>query len=426
MRNSDHRHHAIDALVVACTTPVHIYNLNSLNKKLQTWLQQVISEFFNDLNTNSEEILNAYFNLTSEKREKIQEQIEGFRKFDPPWVGFHEHAKNEILSTIASIKRKPKLLLQKNLKTGQEFLKIRGALHKEKIYGTSANKRSFRIPISQIGRSAKALDNIIDKVLKHDLFEHLKKYDSKMEAFSPDGITEFNKNRKIRVNFIKVRFSKDAIKDDEGLLQRIERQKAHNSSLYVSTRDNYCFAVLKKNGKRMYDVLTFYDAVNIVNHDLINKQTNIDQSVRNYFVEVNKDAQLLFTLSHNDVVYLPESGDVFTPANCSDDGYDEFWNNRAERNKRLFSVVKFSGNRCYFTPINMAEEISFVPFETKASEMEPEKRDAKIQKVYEFGAYKDCSPFHVEYVDGIRKQIKIQEYCIKIQLDRLGRIKPEM
>jgi CRISPR/Cas system Type II protein with McrA/HNH and RuvC-like nuclease domain len=74
----DHRHHAIDALVVACTTPVHIYNLNNLNKKLQTWLQQMKSEVFNELNFNTEEILNAYFNLISEKREKIQVQIEGF------------------------------------------------------------------------------------------------------------------------------------------------------------------------------------------------------------------------------------------------------------------------------------------------------------------------------------------------------------
>jgi len=420
----DHRHHALDALVVACTTPTHIHNLNNLNKKLQTWLQEARHEVFKNVNLSSDEILFAYFNLPAEKREKIQEQIEGFRKFDSPWDGFQEQTKNELLSTVASIKRKPKLLIQKNQKTGQEFLKIRGALHKETIYGTSANKYTFKVPISKISSMAKALDNIVDKELQGDLMNHIRNYESKKEAFSPDGIKEFNRNRKIKVNSVKIRFSKDAQKDDEGLLQRIERKNAHNKSLYVSTRDNFCFAVLIKDESRMYDILSFYDTVNIVNTDLMNGQKNIDQSVRRYFLEIHKEAQLLFTLSHNEVVYLPQTEELPIPLHQTDSCYDEFWNNRAERNKRLFIVVKFSGKLCYFVPVNMAKEISFTPLENKFSENVQLLEKGKTQKIFEFGSYKDSTPFYTEYTNGIRKQIKIQEHCIKVRIDRLGKIIP--
>ncbi|MEG1554705.1 MAG: type II CRISPR RNA-guided endonuclease Cas9, partial [Rikenellaceae bacterium] len=64
----DHRHHAIDALVVALTDKSDIYKLNNLNKELQDWLVNNKEQI--GLNTEDNEgILESCFNLFVKKRE---------------------------------------------------------------------------------------------------------------------------------------------------------------------------------------------------------------------------------------------------------------------------------------------------------------------------------------------------------------------
>ncbi len=77
----DHRHHAIDALVVALTEQWHIQRLNNLNKELQNWLEQN-KEKVNLVINEDETVLEAFFNLDEKRREEIQKKIEGFRKIE--------------------------------------------------------------------------------------------------------------------------------------------------------------------------------------------------------------------------------------------------------------------------------------------------------------------------------------------------------
>src|SRR5690606_8063409 len=94
----------------------------------------------------------------------------------------------------------------------------------------------------------------------------------------------------------------------EEALQRLERKKAYNKSLYVKTGDNYLFAVMEKDGERIFDLISFFDAVNLLKEEFNQAPDkgafNKDQVFKNYFEEKN-NAKLLFTLKQGDPVYMP-------------------------------------------------------------------------------------------------------------------------
>ena len=132
----DHRHHAIDALVVACTQPEHIKRLNDLNKELQAWLDKHRKELLPEFEGSPTELLDEILNLDVTKREKVFIQIEKFRNIEMPWLGFTEEAEQKIKGIIISIKPKDKLTIQ-NSKDGDPNIKIRGQLHEGTLYGKS-------------------------------------------------------------------------------------------------------------------------------------------------------------------------------------------------------------------------------------------------------------------------------------------------
>ena len=131
----DHRHHAIDALVVACTEQKHIQRLNNLNKELQDWLMKNRDKLNLVKEGTSDELLEAVLNLENGKREIILKEIDGFRNIELPWAGFKEEATRNIEGIIVSHKPKERLLTQIG-KLGEPVLKIRGALHDATLYGT--------------------------------------------------------------------------------------------------------------------------------------------------------------------------------------------------------------------------------------------------------------------------------------------------
>ncbi|WP_165027164.1 hypothetical protein [Dysgonomonas sp. ZJ279] len=148
--------------------------------------------------------------------------------------------------------------------------------------------------------------------------------------------------------------------------------------------------------------------------------------------------RVLFTLQQNDLVYLPinEEDPIW------DFSKDEFKNwitikeNKMSFAKRLYKVVKFTGKDCSFIPHNYANSISC------AKELSDEDKE-RIKNMYkdkavpkkelhfvEYGSYRDCSPFeHGEIfikeqtkLKSKEKPLKIQNTCIKINVDWLGNL----
>lgn len=94
----DHRHHALDALVVACTSRSHIKYLNSLNS----------------LSNNKQDIAKfgewAKWRYLLNKKKQLENRENGMTEFGTPWENFYQDAKEAIESIIVSHKPSSKLV----------------------------------------------------------------------------------------------------------------------------------------------------------------------------------------------------------------------------------------------------------------------------------------------------------------------------
>lgn len=122
-KRDDHRHHAVDALVVACTSQGIIQRLNSLNASYDTFRQ------------------------AGERR----------LKFPEPWPGFHRDAARAIGSILISFKGNNKVATwnKNRIKTKgdkeivQRTLTPRGQLHKETVYGYIRQRDPHPTPLNK-------------------------------------------------------------------------------------------------------------------------------------------------------------------------------------------------------------------------------------------------------------------------------------
>ncbi|MDB5277307.1 MAG: CRISPR-associated protein Csn1 family [Ferruginibacter sp.] len=424
----DHRHHAIDALIVACTEQSHIQSLNNLNKELQDWLVKHKDEILPNFEGTPTELLDEIMNLDEVKRKKVTEQLERFRQIPMPWPGFPEQAEKQIDKIIVSQKPKDKLLIQYD-GAGQLQIKIRGQLHEGTLYGKEGsgdnkqkNAETYRIPLVKLAgknfATEKTIDKIVNPYLKTVIVAHLKDYGLRKEdAFSAEGILDLNnklankRNSKgelsphTPISSIKIFYQdpnkKKKNKSEEivDTLQRLDRGKAYNSSLYVKTGDNYLFAVMEQTNpdkkiKRAFDIITFFDATDYLktafNNARDKQKFNKDNSFKEYFEQKHK-AKLLFTLKQGDFVYLPRKDEEMIVDNVSI-FYEPYWNNTVERSKNIYIVQKFSGNRIYFIKHYIADS---------------------VKRGIEFG-----SQDAYENIDGR----SIKDFCWKLNIGRLGNI----
>ncbi|HMR46305.1 MAG TPA: type II CRISPR RNA-guided endonuclease Cas9 [Bacteroidia bacterium] len=440
----DHRHHAIDALVVALTEQSHIQRLNNLNKYLQDELTNRKEEFKLEVKED-ENILEAFFNLEEKRREEIQKQIESSRYFEQPFEDLVKQAKAHLEAMTVSIKPKDKLGIKTDEK-GNKQLKIRGALHQETYYGKLNGKDTKIIDISKL--SAKDISKIIDDVLKKEIDEHRKKYDSMKEAFTGEGLKAFNENRfqrkkptELKPPVYKVKVWYSTKEDEESTLQRLYDK---NKKLSVVTGDNYLFMVMEKNRKRIFDIASLYDSADIAKRALKEKDENYKQRICEDFRVKHKDKpdKVLFTLQQNDLVYLPENVEDQV-LNKNDEEFKTWLNiieNKKKFSKRIYKVVKFAGKDCFFIPNNYANVISVSKdlTEEQKEALKKQYADKKIPKkelnFVEYGSYQNCSPYEAgeNFVKSLNetdkkkkkelKLIKIQETCIKLKIDWLGNI----
>ncbi|MBU2267708.1 MAG: hypothetical protein KKB15_06270 [Bacteroidetes bacterium] len=94
----DHRHHALDALVVACTTRSHIKYLNSLNS------------FSNNKNDVAKYDEWKKWKYLLNKQKQLENKENGLTEFGQPWDSFYLDSKEAIESIIVSHKPTSKLI----------------------------------------------------------------------------------------------------------------------------------------------------------------------------------------------------------------------------------------------------------------------------------------------------------------------------
>ena len=183
----DHRHHALDALVVACTTRRHVHYLNALNAEKE--------------NYSLKDIL-----LTKNKHGHHT------KNFQLPWSGFVPEAKTALETTVVSFKQNLRVINKASNKTWQWVKKngqlkkvlvdqtkgdnwaMRKPLHKETVYGRVNIKRNRNSPVS-FNSALENIDLIVDQDIKGRIKEKSKFYKNDLKL-----IKKYFKDNPLKIN----------------------------------------------------------------------------------------------------------------------------------------------------------------------------------------------------------------------------------
>ncbi|MBO4587383.1 MAG: type II CRISPR RNA-guided endonuclease Cas9 [Bacteroidales bacterium] len=178
----DHRHHAMDAIVIACTTRDHVNLLNneaamSAHRENRFGLQRKLRNFY------------PYLNEHGEKREKAGE-------FKKPWDQFPQDVRRALEEIIVSFKQNQRVINKTSNKytafrDGKKSVEtqhsgdswaIRKPMHKETVFG-EVNLQLTK-PVS-IKEAIKNPERVVNKEIKAKIKEKIEK------GYSPKQITEF-------------------------------------------------------------------------------------------------------------------------------------------------------------------------------------------------------------------------------------------
>jgi CRISPR-associated endonuclease Csn1 len=298
----DHRHHAIDALSVACTKQGFIQRINSLNA------QHTRDEMFNETKEN----------VYTEKLTLLEKFLAAQRPFDTSTV---QNSAANILVSFKAGKRVAAKSVNK-IKKGNEVIERRisltprGFLHKETIYGqikqyekiklstrfnicdnitNEVKQQQVQAHLSRFNNDAKKAFNstelakfvdvygynevavykneavvkyklngdfkekdiefIVDKGIQAIIRNHLGKHGNNAKvAFNAVNTVWMNEVKGIAIKSVRCKTGSDS-------LQPLHKNELADSIDFVSTRNNHHIAIYRDiNGKLQENVVTFWDA----------------------------------------------------------------------------------------------------------------------------------------------------------------------
>lgn len=386
----DHRHHAMDAIIIACTTREHINYINN----------QHALEKGKDKKEKQEE------------RDKVRERLcikkynnrsEGNYSwiFKKPWDTFTQEVRAALEDIVVSFKQNLRVInkatnyyehwVEENDKLIKKMVKqegtnwaIRKPLHKETVSGKIILEREKVSGGKILTATRKTIDStftekviegITDTGIQKILLNYLKFKKNPEIAFSPEGIEELNKNitlyndGKPHKPIYKVRIFEQGSKFPLG-------EVGNKSQKYVEAAKgtNLYFGVYQGKDKRSFTTIPL--------NEVIERQKQGLPSVPEYN---EKGDPLLFSLSPNDLVYVPIEGEIIEDI--------DFRNLSKEQKERIYKTVSFTGNQCFFVKQTVSTSI--------------------VNKM-------EYSPLNK--MERSITGIMIKEICIKLKVDRLGNI----
>ena len=386
----DHRHHAMDAIIIACTTREHINYINN----------QHALEKGKDKKEKQEE------------RDKVRERLcikkynnrsEGNYSwiFKKPWDTFTQEVRAALEGIVVSFKQNLRVinkatnyyerwveendrLIKKMVKQEGTNWAIRKPLHKETVSGKITLEREKVSGGKILTATRKTIDStftekviegITDTGIQKILLNYLKFKKNPEIAFSPEGLEELNKDialyndGKPHKPIYKVRIFEQGSKFPLG-------EAGNKSQKYVEAAKgtNLYFGVYQGKDKRSFATIPL--------NEVIERQKQGLPSVPEYN---EKGDPLLFSLSPNDLVYVPIEGEIIEDI--------DFQNLSNEQKERIYKTVSFTGNQCFF--VKQTVSISIV------NKME-------------------YSPLNK--MERSITGIMVKEVCIKLKVDRLGNI----
>ncbi|MBX9851364.1 MAG: type II CRISPR RNA-guided endonuclease Cas9 [Cytophagaceae bacterium] len=473
----DHRHHTLDAIIIACATRNHINYLNNESALGKGTTKEEKEKKRHDLKN---KLCFKKYNDDTKQNYKWM--------FHKPWETFTQEAREALCNTVVSFKQNLRVINKtvnnyrgwKNDENGKpvqgkikqtkgENWAIRKSLHKDTVSGL------VQLKLKKIVTLSSALDNwemITDKDLKKQvkklvkenydkkklikyfknqdfkwqkkdiskveiyywdkenvasrvkvdesfyspkiesitdtgiqriMFNHLQKYNEEKNgkitehpelAFSPDGIDEMNKNI-IELNGGKKHQPVYKVRTYESKGNKFNVGTTGNKKdKFVETAKgtNLFFAIYSnEQGERIYETIPLNIIIERIKQNL------------SPVPEINENGKvLLFYLSPNDLVYVPE---------CDEGGkiieepihYGEL----KKKEERIYKMVSCTEGECHFVPHKVAAPI------VEVIELGSNNKSERAWQKEVFNKKK-----------GMLDGAMIKSVCIKLRTDRLGNIQP--
>ena len=381
----DYRHHALDAIIIACVTGEHINYINN----------QHALEKGKDKKEKQKEHDKLREKLCIKKYNKGSEENYSWI-FKKPWNTFTQEVRATLEGMVVSFKQNLRVInkatnyyerwVEENGKYIKKMVKqegtnwaIRKPLHEETISGKIYLDREKITKNDILTATRKTVDSsfdekrikkITDTGIQKILLNYLEYKGSPEIAFSPEGLEELNKNLSIYNDgkphkpIYKVRIYEKG----SGRFALGEKDRKYRK--YVQGAPNLYFGIYQGKDKRSFATIPL--------NEVIERQKQGLSSVPEYN---EKGDPLLFNLSPNDLVYVPIEGEIIEDIN--------FRNLSNEQKERIYKIVSFTKGRIYGIPNRVAVSI--------VNKMEY----TQLNKI-EF--------------------IKEKEICIKLKVDRLGNL----
>ncbi|ENI5462244.1 hypothetical protein ABZG89_002282 [Flavobacterium psychrophilum] len=477
----DHRHHALDALVIACVSRTHINYLNNLNAR-DTDDKAVKHELRNKLCFKTKPDSNGNYKW----------------EFYKPWKDFTTEAEDKLNTTIVSFKQNTRVINKTvnkytsykdekgNLNIGTNGLvekkiitqtkgdnwAIRKPMHAETVSGKVFLKRIKQSPIT-IANAIEQIEFIVDKEVKKQLASKIKQYPNNMVglkkhlkafpvmidgkaidkvqvyetieatatrktlditfdekkiekitdtgiqkillnhlkqemyqnaihengekipahevAFSENGLDELNKNLTTLNNGKKHQpIKKVRVFEEGGKFRLGQTQNKADKYVEAAKGTNLFFAIYQdEKGKRNYKTIPFNEVIERQKQRLSAAQETDENGNR-----------LLFTLSPNDLVYLPTEDEK---ENLTTINFDKL---SKEQTERIYKFVSCTSGEGHFVSNNYSKEII-------SNENGSNNKNERMLELNNSNTI----------YDEKEKPVMIKSVCWKLEVDRLGKIR---
>jgi len=233
----DHRHHAIDALVMACSTRSHLQELS--------------------------------------KRNRYQKDYE-FKDFPMPWQFFRQDAEKSVEQILVSHKKLNTILTVRTHKTKKKGVvyknvgvAARGQLHKETVFGKRTAPDGIeayhvRKPIESLS-THKHINKVVDETIRLLILKQVNKLGGFVKGKIPEGTfynTDENGNKQPQIflpnkNGNPVPIKKVRLRENIGGAEQLK-----STNQYVNPRSNHHVLIYKDFDDNLKEkVVTFWTAV---------------------------------------------------------------------------------------------------------------------------------------------------------------------
>jgi CRISPR-associated endonuclease Csn1 len=425
----DHRHHAIDALVTACTLHEHITYINTLEAQ------------------------------TKDENEKFKFQkllkSKKTRDFKEPWFYFIPAAEKALQEIIISFRNRHRIL-NKGVNIYLKYVEKDGQWVKELATQTKGELWSIRQPLhiatfsgklqfrrykqANIGDAIKQPENIADKKVKAHLRYLIQQFgpdEKKIKKYIKENRSGDSKGNPIdkvtmwymkeyygnRVN-LDYTFTAEKIKEKiaeyntesgkglkgmllshlakwnndpksaftgEGMedLAKTAGKPITKVTIYEDSKGKFEIRkgqfVEAAKGTNLFFIIYEHLETGQREYETLRLDEVIIAKANGWPVAKGREGYKHFTLSPNDLVYIPEEVENIKMINWQEE--------REKISKRVYKVVSFSGPQCFFTPHNFSKTV--------------------IEKV-ELGS--------LNKQEKSLDDIMIKKCCIKLKVDKLGNV----